>query len=809
MRDMSLNARDATTFQHAHRRRGEWDSWGARWTRSGLFSGGRKVLVFPRLSHGTSVAPPAVSRRTDVEWVGGGTTIGGIQAFRSVRALIVILLMIAALVSVTTRGASAAARVNAPSNTNAVAVSESQVDVHWNDNSANEAGFEVHRSTTGQGGAFSLRAVSGANATNYVDEGPASSTLYCYKVRAFKTADGRTSYSDFSNTACATTLAPPAPPEPPSNTKAVAVSESRTDVSWQDNSTNEIGFEVHRGTTGPSGSFSLLVTTGANATSYSDAALTASTEYCYKIRALNTGGGSTRYSEFSAAACATTLAPPPPPAPGTIQVTTATTGTCIDPWYFVQLDSGYSTYLGSNATMTLAGVAPGDHTLWLGSVGPNCSVGDNPRTVRVTDGATTNVVFAVTCGMGNTITVTGATNGLDLDPDGYGIELWLSWDGRTWILAGGGSVPANGSLTVCGLYSGDYELRVTEVAPNCSLLTRTPLRLELLEAACAPVPQLAFVNAADGNAEIYVTNPSGNGATRLTTNLTSDLQPAWSLDAGKIAFASDRDGNFEIYVMNADGSNPVRLTADVAYDGDPVWSPDGTKIAFMSERDGNFEIYVMNADGSNPVRLTYDDARDGEPAWSPDGTKIAFTSDRDGKSDIYLMNADGSGVARLTNDASTASRGADWSPDGTKIAFSGRSCSGQACSDAVFVTNADGSGIRQLACCDARDPVWSPDGRKIAFTTNASQSPRIAVVTTDGTNLVELTSGSDPSWRRGSTCVPTSPVEICNNGVDDDCNGLVDGADPACIVPPCDCQLDPYASWCYGDDGMNLCYPGD
>jgi len=737
---------------------------------------------------------------------------------RSNFAAPVICAVIAFVIDATAAGASAAAQMKAPSNTSAVGVSESRADVSWQDNSTNEAGFEVHRSTAGPTGSFSVWATTAANTTNYADEGIAASTQYCYKLRAFSTTSGRTRYSDFSAAACATTLAPSAPPNAPSNTAAVAVSESRTDVSWQDNSTNEMGFEVHRGTTGPSGSYSLLVTRGANASSYSDAGLTASTEYCYKIRAFNTSGGSTRYSEFSTAACATTLAPPPPPVPGTIQVTTATTGTCIDPWYFVQLDSGYGTYLGSNATMTLAGVAPGDHTLWLGSVGPNCSAGDNPRTVRVISGATTNVGFAVTCGMGNTIMVTGVTTGIDLDPDGYGIELWLSWDGRTWLLAGGGSVPANGSLTVCGLYSGDYELRVTEVAPNCSLLTRTPLRLELpfsgavtaeLNAACAPIPQLAFVNVADGNAEIYVTNPTGSGALRLTSNVTSDRQPAWSLDAGKIALTSDRDGNSEIYVMNADGSNPVRLTNDPAYDAEPAWSPDGAKIAFTSDRDGNFEIYVMNADGSNPVRLTNDAAHDGEPAWSPDGTKIAFTSDRDGKSDIYVMNADGSGVVRLTNDPSTANRSADWSPDGTKIAFSGTSCSSQACSDAFFVMNADGSGIRQLACCDARDPAWSPDGRKIAFTINASPSPRIAVVTADGTNLVELTSGSDPSWRRGSTCVPTSPVEICNNGLDDDCNGLVDGADPACIVPPCDCQLDPYAPWCYGEDGMNICVPGN
>src|SRR5437764_9248666 len=74
-------------------------------------------------------------------------------------------------------------------------------------------------------------------------------------------------------------------PNAPSNTTAVPVSESRMDVSWRDNSTNELGFEVHRGTTGANGSYSLLVTTSTNASSYSDGALTASTPYCYKVRA--------------------------------------------------------------------------------------------------------------------------------------------------------------------------------------------------------------------------------------------------------------------------------------------------------------------------------------------------------------------------------------------------------------------------------------------------------------------------------------------------------------------------------------------
>jgi len=43
----------------------------------------------------------------------------------------------------------------------------------------------------------------------------------------------------------------------PSNAVAVAWGEKRIDLTWQDNSTNESGFEIHRSTTGEAGPFTL------------------------------------------------------------------------------------------------------------------------------------------------------------------------------------------------------------------------------------------------------------------------------------------------------------------------------------------------------------------------------------------------------------------------------------------------------------------------------------------------------------------------------------------------------------------------
>ena len=72
----------------------------------------------------------------------------------------------------------------------------------------------------------------------------------------------------------------------PSNTNAVAVSDIQIDVSWQDNSTNETGFEVWRSLSGPDGAFAKVGGAGANITVYSDAGLNAETQYCYRVRAL-------------------------------------------------------------------------------------------------------------------------------------------------------------------------------------------------------------------------------------------------------------------------------------------------------------------------------------------------------------------------------------------------------------------------------------------------------------------------------------------------------------------------------------------
>lgn len=87
-------------------------------------------------------------------------------------------------------------------------------------------------------------------------------------------------------------------PSVPSSLSASAVSSSQINLSWTDNSSNEIGFKIERKT--GSGSYSQIDTAARNTTSYSDTGLSASTSYTYKIRAYNNVDNSAYSSETSA-----------------------------------------------------------------------------------------------------------------------------------------------------------------------------------------------------------------------------------------------------------------------------------------------------------------------------------------------------------------------------------------------------------------------------------------------------------------------------------------------------------------------------
>jgi alpha-tubulin suppressor-like RCC1 family protein len=89
--------------------------------------------------------------------------------------------------------------INAPSNLTATALSYSQINLSWQDNSNNEDGFELYNSLDNTN--FQLLTSFSINVTSYIDNGLSQATTYYYRVRAMNTVGDR---SEWSNTANAT-----------------------------------------------------------------------------------------------------------------------------------------------------------------------------------------------------------------------------------------------------------------------------------------------------------------------------------------------------------------------------------------------------------------------------------------------------------------------------------------------------------------------------------------------------------------------------------------------------------------------------
>ncbi len=139
----------------------------------------------------------------------------------------------------------------APTDLAAAAVSNSEINLNWVDNSEGlkwyqeEQGFKVERSSDGT--VFSQIGATGTDVANYADKGLLTNTIYYYRVAAYNPA-GNSEY-----TIIASTVTNPEAVSAPSELTATPISSVQIDLTWQDNSglegegEEEDGFEIERG----------------------------------------------------------------------------------------------------------------------------------------------------------------------------------------------------------------------------------------------------------------------------------------------------------------------------------------------------------------------------------------------------------------------------------------------------------------------------------------------------------------------------------------------------------------------------------
>ncbi len=225
------------------------------------------------------------------------------------------------------------------------------------------------------------------------------------------------------------------------------------------------------------------------------------------------------------------------PTTGTLNVTTTTTGSSLDPdGYTITVDGSNSASITDNGSQAFANVSSGSHSVVISGVAANCTVsGGTTQTANVPGGGSATVAFQVSCAATTgTLTVTTATTGSNLDPDGYSVSV----DGGA-----GTSIADNGSQSFTNLSSGSHTATISGIAANCTVSGGTSQTANVpaggsatvaFQVTCVapPATHLAFrvqpSNATAGSAispavQVSALDASGNVATSYNGTITIAL----------------------------------------------------------------------------------------------------------------------------------------------------------------------------------------------------------------------------------------------------------------------------------------------
>src|SRR5216683_7025206 len=259
------------------------------------------------------------------------------------------------------------------------------------------------------------------------------------------------------------------------------------------------------------------------------------------------------------------------------------------------------------------------------------------------------------------------------------------------------------------LYSWDprYEYRYTDVFPSFSK------------------NGVLLVTSKDIDSSIVTMNADGSNRKVIFQAVQgAAFAPSWSPDGERIAFGyggflqGRRTSGAKIVLVTRDGSGVEELTVDMPNAGFPSWSADGKEIVYRSFGPKDMGLRIFNLENHTTRALS--DGSDNLPYWSPDGTRILFTRKQDDNFDIYTIKPDGTDLKRMTTFPANDAR-AVWSQDGKYILWN----SGEygfkdeaALYDnsfqpygSIWITNADGSGKRQLTDSHREDamPAFVPN----------------------------------------------------------------------------------------------------
>ena len=347
------------------------------------------------------------------------------------------------------------------------------------------------------------------------------------------------------------------------------------------------------------------------------------------------------------------------------------------------------------------------------------------------------------------VTVNIQTTGVDIDPDGFLLQL----TGLPAI-----RVAANGTTVVPGIPVGTYLApALGNVSTNCELASQLPAEafsmgrgISAFRVQSTSTTMTFAAHCVSGvRGRIVIEGPVGYVLTMLPDG--TDLQTTPMVD---IYFSADAtispDGARLIWqgyddadtaqlwshLIDSKSYRQLRTAAVSAYH--PQWSPDGARIAFYDigwvisagavPSSAPPVVRIMNYDGSGEHLV----AAGVDPSFGPAGKLVWVANDHH----IVLGREDGT-ISAIPGPTGHRPR---WSPDGTMVAFLHDDFFG--CSVLDVATGL----VRQIARFSSAvtEPSWSPDGRRFVF----GNGPLTYIANADGTGVQLITvPGTDPLSR--------------------------------------------------------------
>ena len=315
---------------------------------------------------------------------------------------------------------------------------------------------------------------------------------------------------------------------------------------------------------------------------------------------------------------------------------------------------------------------------------------------------------------------------------------------------------------------------------------------------------LLFANDQTGHREFYVSDPGGGAVTQISSGAEDRLWGAFDPDGTSVVYTAGVNSYGELWRMAVDGSYDVQLndesstysTLDVAWNGDIVTTTSG-------------ELYTMNAEGQGRSLIYSGGSDQLAPRWSPEATQIAWSSDKYTCSrSIRIADADGNNDFKLANVYLADWGQVSWSPDGTQIAYAtkgdGTCFPGGPADYKLFIVEATLNGAVTQVTTHAGNhisPEWvaddwiyfasDEDGDSDIYLLEISTGLVTRVTDLPGNEFYPRFSYcADADGDGWVTCegdcddnddaINAAAVEVCDDGLDNDCDGDADCDDADC-----------------------------